>query len=264
MGLQQLELPGMNKMRELEATAIARLQYHEPLTNGLGFYFADSYGKDSTVVNALLDKAGVKHDAHFNFTTVDPPEVIEYGKKYHPETIIEYPAKSMYQLILERGVPRRNARFCCQELKEHGGEGRFVVTGVRWAESVARSSLGMIELCNRGLGKKFLHPIIDWTSEDVWNYIHLNNIPYCKLYDEGFKRLGCILCPMSSAKQATIEIERFPKIARAYRLTIEKLWNKNHGRLKSYDQWESPEALMQWWLSRKGQGKNEAQRSMFV
>lgn len=44
-------------------------------------------------------------------------------------------------------------------------------------------------------------PIIDWSTEDVWNYIKTNNLRYCSLYDEGFDRIGCVLCPMASKNQ---------------------------------------------------------------
>ncbi len=65
-------------------------------------------------------------------------------------------------------------------------------------------------------GKHILNPIIDWTTEEVWEFIHEYNIPYCKLYDEGFKRLGCIGCPMGSIEGRIAEFERYPKYRQAY------------------------------------------------
>jgi phosphoadenosine phosphosulfate reductase len=44
----------------------------------------------------------------------------------------------MWNLISKKGFPRMNARWCCEELKEYGGAGRYCVTGVRWAESPQR------------------------------------------------------------------------------------------------------------------------------
>ena len=69
--------------------------------------------------------------------------------------------------------------------------------------------------CINGKDSILISPIFDWTEKDVWYF--LNNIikaPHCKLYDEGYKRLGCILCPMSQHKQKLKEMQRFPHVKR--------------------------------------------------
>ena len=262
MGLQQLNFAGLNKIE----VSIMRLREFEPPE---GYYLAFSGGKDSEVVYDLAVKSGVKFDAHFNVTTVDPPEVLKFIRENYPNVEWHYPDKNMYQLVIEKGYPQRQSRFCCEELKEHGGEGRFVLTGIRAAESNKRAQRLMVELCTKGLGKKFLHPIIDWSAwerkgkkgGEVWEYIQTSRLPYCKLYDEGFKRIGCVLCPMSSAKQAQKDLTRFPKIARAWRIAFEHLWNKH---TEGTEKFPSPEVMWKRWLSRKGQGKDTGQCSMFV
>lgn len=192
-------------------------------------------------------------------------------REHHKDVIIHRPAKTMWELIAARKMPpTRLVRYCCDELKEIGGIGRFVVTGVRWAESNRRknSRAGleidaytknkitadpdnpenekMARYCPTK-GKHILNPIIDWEDSDVWEFIHKYELPYCKLYDEGFKRIGCIGCPLSSnAKQ---ELERYPKYKQAYLRAFEKML-KNIPDEKT---WKTPEDVMSWWVSEKGE-----------
>ena len=76
------------------------------------------------------------------------------------------------------------------------------------------------ESCYR-LKKTIINPIINWEDEDVWEFIHKYDVPYCKLYDEGFHRLGCIGCPMSTA--AAAELERYPKYKAMYLRAFDKM-----------------------------------------
>jgi phosphoadenosine phosphosulfate reductase len=209
----------------MQTKAIKRIQEYSKLLHGELFYFADSFGKDSCVVRDLLIRSNVPFETHHNITSCDPPELLRFGFKNHPEVIIHKPVKTMYQLIEKKGVPpTRMVAYCCDHLKERGGSGRFVVTGVRADESSKRATRQVAETCYRDPTKRYLNPIIDWTCGDVtgtpigdvWEYIHAFNIPYCSLYDEGMTRIGCPLCPKASIKHRLYEIKRFPMKARGY------------------------------------------------
>ena len=78
-----------------------------------------------------------------------------------------------------------------------------------------------------------VNPIIDWTDAEVWEFIREYNIPYCCLYDEGFKRLGCIGCPMGSVKQRQREFERYPKYKNLYLLAFQKMIDAHSGGVES-------------------------------
>lgn len=134
----------MSELADKERKAIERLKAFEPPE---GYYLADSGGKDSSVCNALLDLAGVKYDAHYRLTSVDPPELVQFIMRDHPETEVDIPRysdgsrKTMWNLIPRKLMPpTRIVRYCCSELKESGGDGRMTVTGVRWAESTNRAN----------------------------------------------------------------------------------------------------------------------------
>jgi phosphoadenosine phosphosulfate reductase len=254
MGITQLNFAGKNKTE----VAISRLQQHEPLE---GYHLSFSGGKDSVVIESLVTKSGVKFDTHYNLTRIDPPELVQFIKKYYPNVIIEKPTLTLFEGTQIHGLPRRQSRWCCEEFKEWAGSGRRVITGIRWQESARRKTRGMVEVCRTDNTKIFIHPIIDWTKDDVWEYIHTNNIPYCSLYDEGFKRLGCVLCPMETPKQTQIELLRFPKIADMWKRACYAYYQRGTEGTK---RWSNAEEMWQWWLSRKGEPKvNEAQCIMF-
>lgn len=267
MGLQQLNFAGLNKIE----VAIRRLKEFEPPE---GYYGAFGAGKDSITTKHLTRLAKVKVEWHYSRTGIDPPELVYYMRECHPDVIIDKPAMSMWEGIYSKGMPRRQGRWCCEVLKEYAGSGRRVITGIRWQESPRRQKRQMIEVCHTDKTKIFLHPIIDWTSRmtqgqngkiiksgDVWDFINLYQLPYCSLYDEGFKRLGCVLCPMQTPRQTRIELKRWPKLADAWRRACYRYWEKGSDGVK---RWETPEAMWRWWLSRKGEPKvDEAQCIMF-
>ena len=241
-----IDIFGENKV----AIAIERLKAFEPEE---GYYLAFSGGKDSVTIKALADMAGVKYDAHYSLTTIDPPELVHFIQREHKDVKIEHPPTTMWKLIVENGIPPlRQMRYCCKILKERGGEGRRVITGIRQAESHKRSGRRLVEPCSTsGVNKSCINPIIDWSDADVWEFINGNGIAYCSLYDEGWKRLGCVCCPNGNQQK---QAERWPKIADGYRRACVRAFDvrKAKGLPTS---WDSGEEMFEWWISGQGKGK---------
>ena len=248
--------------------AIARIKEFEPPE---GYYVAFSGGKDSVVILDLVKRSGVKFDAHYHFTGVDPPELYSFIHNEHSEISIDKPRITMWKLIEHKLMPpTRIIRYCCKELKEHGGKDRVVITGVRAAESVLRSKRGVVSHCYKQSNKFTVNPIVDWTDKDVWQYIKENNVKYCHLYDEGFKRLGCIGCPMGNKKQRVQQFLRWPKFEKMYRKAFEnaviarvakgEIWNAAHP-LK--EDWSSGDKMFDWWMQDKHLKGNPDQSTMF-
>jgi len=232
--------------------AIERLKTFEPPE---GYYLAFSGGKDSVVIKALADIAGVKYDAHYNMTTIDPPELVQFIKSEHPDVELVLPEEPFLRQLETRGFPLRHRRWCCEEYKERGGLGRIVVTGIRWAESTNRASRKMVESCYKDTTKRYINPVIDWSDGEVWEFIKSYNIPYCELYDQGFKRIGCLFCPFASTKQRKYEVFRYPKIASAFIRAFRQLYkNRRKVNNPSVDRWKDGDAMFTWWL---GAGKSK-------
>lgn len=66
--------------------------------------------------------------------------------------------------------------------------------------------------CINGKDSILISPIINWTDEDVWDFLNGMDIVHCELYDRGYKRIGCILCPMSTYKNKLRDIRDFPHV----------------------------------------------------
>lgn len=282
----------MSELQQKVSKSIERLKAFEPKTEP--YYLAFSGGKDSVVCKALLDMSGCKYDAVYRVTSVDPPELIRFIKKEHSDVIREVPRDAngkpitMWNLIPKKMLPpTRHVRYCCQYLKESGGDGRKTVTGVRWAESVNRKkNQGIVTFANKNKRllqeisdnsnffenksggvvlnndnadsrkmveqcykrhKTTVNPIIDWTDADVWEFINAECIPYCELYNEGFLRLGCIGCPMASRRERERELYRWGKYKDAYLRAFDMMLRERKLRERKTE-WQTSVDVMNWWL----------------
>lgn len=140
----------ISELSEKVKNSVQRLKAFAP-PDGSPYYLAFSGGKDSVVTKAIAQLAGVPFVAYYRITTVDPPELFQFIRTQHPDVIRETPhyksgplagkAITMWNLIpLKMIPPTRMARYCCEFLKEDGGDGGIAVTGVRWAESANRKA----------------------------------------------------------------------------------------------------------------------------
>lgn len=265
--------------------AIKLLKSYEPIAlknNPNGYYVSWSGGKDSLVISYLCVLAGVKFELHNNHTGIDKPALTYYVRnmkkwwkeKFDIDLYIHYPKETFFELMPRKLMPpTRRTRYCCEVLKEHGGEGRIVITGVRWAESSKRKNnrqtlearaytKNKVMLMNDNAemrkqfescvkkGKHIINPIVTWEDEDVWEFIHKYELPYCSEYDiPGVDRLGCIGCPLSS--NMAKEMEENPKYRDNYKRAIKRMIQRRAEKGKDF--WTTPddetvEEIYNWWV----------------
>lgn len=246
--------------------AIKRIQEFEPEE---GYFLAFSGGKDSQTIYELAKMSGVKFQPFFNLTTVDPPELIYFIRKYYNDVKFNRPSISMWSLIIKKMFPpTRRIRYCCEYLKEgriSGIYNKFLITGIRWEESTRRKSRKIIERCLVKRNTTYINPIIDWTSEDIWEFIKLRKLKYCSLYDEGFKRIGCIMCPLQRTEGMLREAKRYPKYYKKYLRTFERMIKERekNKREQMFGKWNTPEDVMSWWIYGKEHKGNPDQTVIF-
>jgi len=238
----QLTLDG----RPLDTLSIETLQMYAP-KDGTPYRVAYSGGKDSCVILDLVKRSGLPFYAVYRFVPIDPPElrkfIFEQAKDQSNHLSIQMPSRSLISEARQRGImPLRNKRWCCQMLKETTMNGETVVTGIRRVESSKRSKRQMVEPC-RNVDAWFVHPILDWEHSHVWDYIRERNLQYCHLYDEGWKRLGCVLCPMNRDVQR--HMARWPQIARIWKAINDAVWQTRQTRI-----FDTSEKQWAWWLNR--------------
>ena len=244
-----------------------------------------SGGKDSDVLLQLALNSGINFEVLHNHTTIDAPEMVYHirdtfrrlelqGVKCTVEKPIYKGTRvAMWSLIpLKMMPPTRLMRYCCSVLKEQGGKNRAIATGVRRAESHARSKRGIFEDFNSNKenkivlnndnddkrrwfercekqAKTLVNPVVDWSDYDIQDYISSENIYLNPLYCEGFRRVGCIGCPLTNKKNRYAEFRRYPKYEMAYIRAFDRMLKARMANGKDGTTWRTGYDVFRWWMS---------------
>lgn len=198
---------------------------------------------------------------------------------------------NMFSLIAEKGIPpTRLVRYCCSVFKENTEKNKVVALGVRAAESKKRQNRDTFSTSvgKFGNSKHFslshvqevfeeakdqdevwdcaivstarkqktilVNVIYDWSDAEIWEYIRDNEIEYNELYDMGYKRVGCILCPLASKREKQRDILTFPAYKERYIKAFEKMLEVRKERGKDDGNggvWKDAESVFKWWIEDK-------------
>ncbi|MBI9109781.1 phosphoadenosine phosphosulfate reductase family protein [Maridesulfovibrio ferrireducens] len=161
-------------------------------------------GKDSTVVLAIwrevLKAEGLFNPLSFSIDTgVKFPEVMAFRDRLAQEWDIDL--KVLRPEVNIKTYPvAKDTVSCCRDLKIKPLQKalaeydiQVLITGIRRDEHPSRSTREAFEK-RENPDHILLNPILEWTEMDIWSFITMHAIPYCELYDQGYRSLGCQPC----------------------------------------------------------------------
>ena len=202
---------------------LIRHAYRHVKWQGLELGLSYSGGKDSDVMLDLCRTSNppvVVRPFYFN-TTIDPVGTIRHCQENGVEII--RPERNFADCILRSGFPTMFTRHCCGELKEKYFMD-YILIGVRKSESVKRAKRYTCDedlVTYNGRGKCIqYYPLLDWSDEDIAEYIDARGIKCHPLYyDERGefhveRRLGCMGCPLQYYKKRIEDFKLHPRMVR--------------------------------------------------
>ena len=204
-----------------------------------------SGGKDSDVILELAKMAGVKVRVIYKNTTIDPSGTIKHCKDVGAEIV--NPETTFLHLLRKKGYPSRFVRFCCSKLKEYK-ICDIAIQGIRKSESIKRKEMyeepvicRLYDNSKKKTVQVFL-PILNWTDEDVEEFIKERNIKCHPIYYKNgqfdvTQRLGCIGCPLAWKGKRIKEFKQYPKMVRLWIKNAQVYYDskKDDGKKRKYD-----------------------------
>lgn len=245
----QANLPYLEKIESEAIRAIrnvaGKAKYSKPPV-----YVSFSGGKDSLVVLSLaMDAVPTKRlRAFFVNTGLEFPETVKFVHDFcnrHSISLTEEKAEDAFWEHVDKfGPPGKDFRWCCKVcklgpanaiMKKCGQKNETCLTidGKRKYESFSRSKTKAAEMNPFVQGQLNIFPLRNWRAFEVWLYIYWKKLPYNPLYDMGFERVGCYLCPSSLSSEFKRLKEIHPDLySRWYNYLQE--WAKEKGLPESY------------------------------
>ena len=197
---------------------------------------AFSGGKDSLATLILTLKAlGKDVDVVFIDTGLEFEETlknVEEVEKHYGIKIIKLKGEDFWEKVKDYGIPARDYRWCSEVCKlkplrnfieMHYEDDVLSFVGIRKYESFNRATKKRVY--RNTYVKKQINalPIFHWSSLHVWIYLLREKAPYNKLYEKGFDRIGCFMCP-------AMEMGEIYKIKKEF----PELWEKWENILREY------------------------------
>ncbi|ADG13106.1 phosphoadenosine phosphosulfate reductase [Methanocaldococcus infernus ME] len=198
-----------------------------------------SGGKDSLTTLILCLKALENFEVIFIDTGLEFPETLknveEVKNKFNLDIKVLKPKLSFWELVEKYGIPGRDYRWCSEELKlkplkEYVKEEVLSFLGLRKYESYSRAKKKLIEK-NTYIEKQInAYPIFHWSSLHVWLFLLKEKAPYNKLYEKGFDRIGCYLCPAMGLGEIERVKKFYPELWERFEKVLKKFFSEEEIR----------------------------------
>lgn len=105
-----------------------------------------------------------------------------------------------------------------------------------------------VEHCYRTTST-MVNPIVDWTDDDVWEFLHCHGCESNPLYQCGEKRIGCIGCPLQGGMGQKADFNKYPKYRQSYIRAFDKMIEaRKADGLRVDESWKDGEHVMRWWV----------------
>ncbi|MEL9908816.1 MAG: phosphoadenosine phosphosulfate reductase family protein [Desulfurococcus sp.] len=211
----------------LEALAGKSISYLKRLRGKYRLPVSVSYsgGKDSLVALDLAYKAFGELEMVFNDTGLELPETIknvhEVSEKYGVRLHIASAGDIFWRAVTVFGPPGKDYRWCCKVAKlvpiarltrTLWPNGALNIVGQRAFESLDRAKSPRVWRNKWIPHLVSTSPIQEWSQLECWLYIFKHKLPYNKLYERGFDRLGCFLCPSSALAEFKDVEKEYPEL----------------------------------------------------
>ena len=170
--------------------------------------FSTSMGAEDQVITHML--AQISGDTQiFTLDTgrlfYETYELIEKtNKRYGIRIRIMFPdTERVEQMVNSKGINLfyrsiENRKLCCnirkiEPLRRALKGNKIWITGLRREQSPTRKEIGFAQWDDtNGIIK--VNPLLEWSEDQVWDYINTHNVPYNPLHDKGYPSLGCQPC----------------------------------------------------------------------
>ena len=111
-------------------------------------------------------------------------------------------------------------------------------------------------------GDLTVNAIYEWSDRDVWDFIKDRGIEVNPLYEMGFRRVGCVLCPLATKQEKLKEIEMFPTYKQAFINVFEKMIHMDGFKGGKDTKWRTGEEVFNWWIENE-RDQIDGQLSLF-